>query len=246
MGGLAHYLEDEGIATTQISLVRLHTEKLRPPRALWVPFELGRPLGTPDDAAFQRRVLLSALELLTAESGPVLVDFEEDAPDAQDLEGWVCPINLSLPQQEGATENGLAPAFLDEIAQLSTWYQLAVDRRGRTTVGASEMPIEEIGRFIASFLNGAAPTSPRPDLTLQAALKHATEDLKAYYFEAATAQPGHASSKQIADWFWGGTTAGKVFLKLKAACEANEDRAIQLLGQALMVPRAQAHRLSAP
>ena len=34
MGGLAHTLEDEGIATTQISLIRLHTEKIKPPRAL--------------------------------------------------------------------------------------------------------------------------------------------------------------------------------------------------------------------
>jgi hypothetical protein len=40
----------------QISLVREHTEKINPPRALWVPFELGRPVGPPDEPAFQRRV----------------------------------------------------------------------------------------------------------------------------------------------------------------------------------------------
>ncbi|PPR23423.1 MAG: hypothetical protein CFH39_00667 [Alphaproteobacteria bacterium MarineAlpha10_Bin2] len=66
MGGLAHYLEEEGLATTQISLIRLHSEKTRPPRALWVPFELGRPFGPPNDVPFQRRVLMATLELLQA------------------------------------------------------------------------------------------------------------------------------------------------------------------------------------
>ncbi len=75
MGGLAHYLEEEGVATTQISLIREHTEIIKPPRALWVPFELGRPLGLPDDPALQTRVLVAALKLLEAERGPVLEDF---------------------------------------------------------------------------------------------------------------------------------------------------------------------------
>ena len=61
MGGLAHFLEDEGLATTQISLIRPQTENTKPPRALWVPFELGRPMGAPNDAAFQLRVLRAAL-----------------------------------------------------------------------------------------------------------------------------------------------------------------------------------------
>ena len=61
MSALGHYLEEEGIATTQISLIREHTEAMKPPRALWVPFVLGRPFGVPNDAAFQRRVVLAAL-----------------------------------------------------------------------------------------------------------------------------------------------------------------------------------------
>ncbi len=81
MGALAHYLEDKGIPTTQISLIREHTEKIHPPRALWVPFELGRPLGAPEDPVFQRRVLLAALNLLNAVKGPVLEDFPDEAPE---------------------------------------------------------------------------------------------------------------------------------------------------------------------
>ncbi|MBT5161958.1 MAG: hypothetical protein HOL89_19300, partial [Alphaproteobacteria bacterium] len=49
MSALGHFLEEEGIATTIISLIRVHSEKVRPPRSLFVPFELGRPLGAPND-----------------------------------------------------------------------------------------------------------------------------------------------------------------------------------------------------
>ena len=80
MSALGHYIETAGIATTGISLVRDHTERMRPPRALWVPFELGRPFGAPGDAGFQHRVLAAALALLDAPSGPVLADFPDDAP----------------------------------------------------------------------------------------------------------------------------------------------------------------------
>ena len=68
MGALAHYLEAEGVPTTQVSLIREHTETINPPRALWVPFELGRPLGAPEDPGLQRRVLMAALNLLEAQS----------------------------------------------------------------------------------------------------------------------------------------------------------------------------------
>ena len=64
MSALAHWLEEEGIATTLVALVRLHAEKMAPPRSLWVPFELGRPFGAPNAPDFQRRVLRSALEQL--------------------------------------------------------------------------------------------------------------------------------------------------------------------------------------
>ena len=72
MSAVGHYLEQAGIATVQISLVREHTAALNAPRALWVPFMLGRPFGAPGDSAFQRRVLVSALQLLTRSDGPVL------------------------------------------------------------------------------------------------------------------------------------------------------------------------------
>ena len=76
---LARALEANGIATTSISLVREHTEKIKPPRALFVPFPFGHAFGRPNDAALQHRVLDAALDLLGTPTGPVLRDFPDDA-----------------------------------------------------------------------------------------------------------------------------------------------------------------------
>ena len=95
MGGLGHYFESEGIASTQISLVRVHTENIKPPRALWVPFELGRPLGVPHDPEFQLSVLRKVLGLTEHKKGPVLEDFPEDAPDSKESPApVVCPVSF--------------------------------------------------------------------------------------------------------------------------------------------------------
>ena len=74
MGAASHFLEDEGIATTGISLVRINTEQMELPRFLWVPFELGRPFGAPHEPDFQRRVLRAALRLLERWDGPAILE----------------------------------------------------------------------------------------------------------------------------------------------------------------------------
>ena len=99
MGGLAHYIEGEGIPTAQISLIREHTERLRPPRALFVPFPLGRPFGAANAPDFQRRVLQTVIGLLCSTDGPILEDFPDKAPGPQEvseeeLDGWTCPVNF--------------------------------------------------------------------------------------------------------------------------------------------------------
>ena len=162
MGGLAHYIEEEGVPTTQISLIRLHTETMRPPRALWVPFELGRPLGAPGDAAFQHRVLGAALALLTRGDGPaILEDFPEEAPtsaataDAEG-EGWACPISLPPPPVDPDAGGGFKAAMETELQRLTPWYDMAVAARGRTTVGLSGLEMAEVVDFLAGLLAEAA------------------------------------------------------------------------------------------
>lgn len=243
MGALGHYLEDEGLATTQISLVRPHTERIRPPRALWVPFELGRPLGAPNDAGFQRRVLIAALDLFERESGPVLEDYPEDAPAAassiDEEEGWACPISFAAPADQG--EDGLTAALKNEIKLLEPWYDLSVEKRGRTTVGASGLSIGEVGEFVAAFLDDGVPQSPRDDLSVGEALKLAVEDLRAYYFESAAAQPGRAqaSSADVREWFWNETSAGKAFWALQPICAASDDSMMQAMANYILIPRTE-------
>ncbi len=245
MGGLAHYFEEEGLATTQISLIRLHSEIIKPPRALWVPFELGRPLGAPGDAAFQRRVLLAALRLLEAPAGPVLEDYGEEAPEAPEADaGWACPVDLPRPGGELDRAQQLAAALRAEIEQLATWYDLAQKEHHRTTMGASGLGAREIGEFLAGFLDGGVPHNPRPEIELPWLIKLASEDLKAYYLEAATAKPGSAplGSAPLADWFWGQTVAGRVHLELQKLFLQRPETEFQLLAKLLLVPVSQAHR----
>jgi len=62
---VAAELERQGIATVAVQLFRMITEKVRPPRALVVPFRHGYPLGEPDNPQLQHRVLRAALDLLS-------------------------------------------------------------------------------------------------------------------------------------------------------------------------------------
>jgi hypothetical protein len=75
---VAAELERQGIATVAIQLLRLATERVRPPRALVVPFRHGYPLDSPHDPAKQRAVLEAALAMLEDQSlaPPAIVDYE--------------------------------------------------------------------------------------------------------------------------------------------------------------------------
>jgi hypothetical protein len=71
-------IESTGIPTVGIEYLCEAAEKLRPPRALWVPFDHGHALGRPNDPDLQTRVLMATFALLD-EPGPppVLREFTE-------------------------------------------------------------------------------------------------------------------------------------------------------------------------
>lgn len=79
MGLVAAELERQGIATVVIQLLRQIAERVRPPRALLVPFRHGYPLGRPDDPARQHAVIEAALRLLEEPSRPLpmLAEYNE-------------------------------------------------------------------------------------------------------------------------------------------------------------------------
>jgi hypothetical protein len=240
VGALAHYLENEGIPTTQISLIREHTETIRPPRALWVPFELGRPLGVADDAAFQHRVLLAALELLEAEQGPLLVDFPEDgyrqaAEEESSQAVLACPVNFGAHQQQLT----LLEKLETEIREIKPWYDLRMERVGRTAMVAFSPDSAKM--FLGALASGDTPANPLPELSMAAAIRIAAQDLKAFYFEAVTAKPGGASTSGTAftRWFWTDTAAGQVLYAVKQWCLKQDDKALRMAGNMLLVPLGQ-------
>jgi hypothetical protein len=73
---VAAEIERHGIPTVCQQYFREVAEKLRPPRALWVPFPLGYALGEPDNVPLQLDVLRQTFALLN-EPGPppVLKDY---------------------------------------------------------------------------------------------------------------------------------------------------------------------------
>jgi hypothetical protein len=244
---LAHYLEQEGVATTQISLIRDHTERIQPPRALWVPFELGRPVGAPENPAFQTRVVQAALELLERPDGPVLEDFPDDEPAGTPPEmPLACPVSFAAEVAELDAEGKLLNAFQVEVEGLRNWYDLAVEHRGRTTADTTGMAPEAVADFIAAFARGEDPDNPLSEVSLGTCLKMASEDLKAYYNESVTAQPGRATdSVSLANWFWGETAAARVLNVVRQHCLSRDDPEYQRLGNGLLVPRRQLHRFEA-
>lgn len=244
MGALGHYLEREGVPTAQVSLIREQTAAIAPPRALWVPFMLGRPFGVPNDPAFQHRVLAALLALFERASGPVLEDFPEDAPadPAAGESGFACPVSFAKAE---AQDGDLAAAMQREIAQLAPWYGLAVKRRGRTSVGISGLTIAEAAAHAASYLGDRQSRARPAGASAGLALKRACDDVKAYYFEAAAAQPGNLSAGALDRWFWHETAAAQTFLAIQQVCLKSADASLHPLGKTSLVPRAIQHALGA-
>jgi len=178
--GISYYLESEGIQTTGIALFRDIVESMQPPRILWVSFPLGRPLGKPGDAAFQTEVVKQTLALLDGTDGPILVDYPIDLPDVA-MPPPVCPVSFKQKNEDRSWRGRLRR----EIGGLTPWYELGLKRRGRTTVGVSGSCIEDMIEGLALW-----PDDQDKDFPDHVWLKLALEDLKAFYSEALTAQPG--------------------------------------------------------
>jgi len=205
---LAHVMEQAGLATIVLASMRPVVEKMKPPRALYCEFPLGRPLGVPNDPVFQRRVLEAAFVLLDAPSGPVLADF----PDV--VESDEQPLACALPARFDPT----LPACVDEARGLRKAYDRAVARRGRTDLGrvltADQVPdaLAKLHR-IASGEDWKAVEIPGKNTV---ALMH---DIRAYYEEAclelaAGLEPG---GRAMEAWFFESTEAGRTTMAARQA-----------------------------
>ena len=210
-----------------ISLVREHTEKLRPPRALYVPFPFGLPFGRAGDADEQHRVLGQVLDLLREPSGPVLRDY--DGPyDDEGPGGALQASQIEVQDREVDVAN--------EVTLMRRYYEQWLEREGKSTVGVSGVPpvrFRGVVRFLEAVTDGevGADHRERPeDVEVWTFLRLCVDDLKAMYLEArlVTAPPGERP-EDTARWFWGETALGALLRRLRDRLDESDDPALKRL-----------------
>jgi D-proline reductase (dithiol) PrdB len=201
VGALAHTLEAAGLATVGISLVRRHAELARPPRMLHCDFPLGRPLGRPGDARFQRAVLEMAFGLVGRTDVPVLVDHPEAIHDEA-----TSPLACTLPPSHDPN----LPPSLDEALALRPAHA-----RGSGFAGATrglQGPSLDVERLTAlvGLVDRLADGLAWQDAGLtELELHDAAMALRRYYEQAALGLAGHVpAARQAESWFFQQTVVG--------------------------------------
>jgi len=228
-------LEERGLPTTVIALVLPQVEKTRPPRAVMVPFMLGRPFGEPNDAGFQRRVLEQALCLLVRTDGPVILEhFPDDNPSWFDRPGWEPAVALPAPAELLMPAEWKAALGAELALVLPAWERFRL-RFGRTTVGLAGQPPDAWPGYATAFLAGDLPRIPAHE-TPALALRFLADDLKALYGEAVQADGMPPSARQIDTWFWRRTVAGRLLIALRSLAMQSGNNALKTVGGRFFVP----------
>lgn len=73
VGLIQRAVEAAGISTVSIALVESIAKRVKPPRALLVPYRFGHPLGEPNNPTLQHALIAEALELLQDEGTPPIL-----------------------------------------------------------------------------------------------------------------------------------------------------------------------------
>src|SRR5262245_50168479 len=205
-------------------MVREHTEKVKPPRALWVPFPFGHALGRPNDPELQHRVLRAALQLLEEPAGPVLRELpDEMEPGDQPL----APTQASAITAAAGEPGDAATETTRMRRHREQWLE---QNGGRTAFGLSGIPVTgvpDIVRFLQAFAAGMeADMAGRPaDVPLPSFIRYCADDLKTLYYEGHLAMKPAAGGDEIARWFWGTTAVGQLLRRVRDRLDASADPA---------------------
>jgi hypothetical protein len=222
---LARVFEAAGLSTISLAMVREHAMKVKPPRALFVPFPFGYALGKPNEPQLQHRVLEAAFALLQQPSGPVLADFpEEEAPAP-------LPQASSVRQHETQAELDAA----DEVTLLRAFYERWVQAHdGRTAVGLSGIPQRRwrgVVRFLETYAEGKnVELKERPAAIAEPQfIRYCVDDLKAFYYEARMMQKPEATDTDLHAWFWGETAIGRLLPAVARRLNALDDPTLKAI-----------------
>lgn len=217
--------------TTAIALLAPPVERVKPPRALIVPFPYGYALGRPNDAAFQHRVLAAALDLLVRNETPVIGEF----PDTLDR-----PVRI-LQESDVDTRRRPGPeAAANEVTALREWYERWLnDHGGRTGVGPSGVPqrrFRPVIRFLEAYARGEeTDCAERPALMpKEQFIRHAVDDLKAFAYEARMAQRPSDDEETVHRWFWGTTGLAALARAVATRMAESEDKEVQNFARGLV------------
>lgn len=200
---LSNVFEQAGLSTVAIGLVRGQIESSKPPRALYVEFPLGRPLGRPDDVELQTNVLQAAFDLLERNDSPFIVDYPEVIEDGSE-EPATCP----MPPRHDPDLH----AAIDEARGLRHAYQRNVDATGRTLLGRVTSPdVDGVVELIEKMVRIEAGESLDDVGLAGGAAIAAGQDIRAYYEEAGLQLADNISgSRSLESWFYRSTETGQL------------------------------------
>lgn len=172
------------------------------------------------------------------------MDYPVDADQSSDTsEPLACPVNFQTRQDSGSTTDTMLEALQGELSTMQTWYDLACEKSAGTTPGISGLTIQQVKDLFTDFISGKIESQDSNDGKISDLLRLASEDLKAFYFKAVSAQPGQSTDVTVlADWFWGDTYAALCINEVRKSCLTREDNDMQLAGKLLLIPRSQMHR----
>lgn len=212
MSTLAHVLEAAGIATISFASVLGVVEKMKPPRALYCEFPLGRPLGKPNDGEFQTSVLQAGFDLLDSDS-QVIATFPEVITSDD------TPMACAIPPRFDPD----LPAAVDEAQGLRAAYDRALASRGVSAVGRA-IDADTIPAALDVFhqvANGATWTDLELPGKNTVAVCH---DIRSYYEEAGLELVTGPSpvGRAVEAWFFEETEAGKTIMAARSELQRQE------------------------
>lgn len=217
MSTLAHVFEAAGLATIALGSVRKQMEGAAPPRGLLCDFPMGRPMGKPDDAEFQHRVLAHAFSLLGS-AEPVIEEFTE-AITEENHEVLSCPM-------PARSNDDLHPA-IDELRGLRQAYNRGIAKYGNRAGTGRTIGVDELEAAFEALVRVSEGT-PWKQAGIPGIPSRVAQDIRGYYDMAALGLSDHIPSAWAGtNWFFDQTEGGELILAARAAMrDAGEKRPI--------------------
>ena len=210
MSTLAHVLEENGLATIALGIIEGQIRSTAPPRGLFVDFPLGRPLGKPNDAEFQQRVIDRAFSLLGA-TEPVVEAFDEAIID----EGEV--LACAMPPIDDPDAH---PAIAEARGLRAAYNRTVASYDGRIGAHRVVQP-DDVPAAIESFIRVADGT-PWKEAGIPGIPARVTMDIRDYYEAAALSLADHTPGAfEATRWFLRETEAAKVILAARERMKAD-------------------------